>query len=47
MKADTLFRNAVDHFVRIGGRLTFPVLCNHTLLLVPSWGSGSDCCEEI
>jgi len=32
MKADTLFRNAAEHLIRIGGRLTFPVLCNHTFL---------------
>jgi hypothetical protein len=38
MKADTLFRNAVGHFVRIGGRVTFPVLCNHTFVFSSKLG---------
>jgi len=38
MKAYTLFRKAVDHFFRIGGRLTFPVLYNHTFLFSSKLG---------
>ena len=38
MKADTLFRNAGDHFVRIGGCLTFPVSCNHTFVFSSKLG---------
>jgi hypothetical protein len=38
MRACILFRKAVDHFVRIGGRLTFPVLCNHAFLFSSKLG---------
>jgi len=45
VKADTLFRNAVE---QLGSVDVLPFLFYVTThsFLVPSWGSGSDCCEE-
>jgi hypothetical protein len=46
MNADALIRNAVDHLVSVDVLPFLFYVTTHSCV-VPSWGTGSDCCVEI